>query len=377
MSADASKTTELIIETASYLGVESGEVPRSEVIEQAKAVGYSRQEVGDMLPDEPSLNVPEREPQTFGATWDVSESGITFNGEKATEPLDEGSEDYYGFQEPIATDVTDIENDLYTDDGTAVDAQEAVGRYIGARNGEQISAEKHGFYNTLRKRALRRYRTLLEGDRVLLREYENPTVTLLTLRQSPEIPNRVGLLNELQTALTPVLKKLRYQLTRSTKGPQLDGSEYEYAYVISGTKKNRATSHAHLVIYADTAACVDESTFSGVVDKWIDENPYAAERGHRTDTGTVSIESGDIPRATESGYPDNSQCAIYTATQIPHLPELGSAKFHQYLHGAVCHSTETSGYSSSRGWPANVDEGNNSDGYNENQNIPFDINVTV
>lgn len=382
----SSTVREIILEAASYLGVESGTIPRSEAIEQAKAQGYDHHEADSLIPNEPSLEIPERCADTFGATWDVTDSGISFHGENEsdpdTEPLDGDSEDHYGFQEPIATDVSDIENDLYTDGETAVDAHEAVGRYIGARSGEQTSAEKHGYTNTLQRRAKRRYYTLLEGERMILREFDNPTLALISLRMSPQIPHRVDLLNELQESLTPTLKKLRYQLTRSTKGPQLDASDYQYAYVIAGTEHNRATPHAHLLVYTDSDTEITAETYQPVVDTYLENNQYADGNGHRTDSATISIRGNnsdghnEIPRATDNGYGDTSQAALYVANQIPHLPDLDGS-FDELLHGAICHSTHTSAYVSSRGWPANVGDGNNSDGYNEpNTDVQFEIGLT-
>jgi hypothetical protein len=372
MELDTSTATELIIETASYLGVESGEVPRSEVIQQATAVGYSRQEADEMLPDEPSLNVPEREPQTFGATWDVSGSEITFHGEKETEPLDENSEDHYGFQEPIATDVNDIENDLYVEDGEPITTEQATGQYRRKRTGEQASESANGFHNTLHNRAKRRYYTLLEGDRRILDEYENPTLTLLSLRMSPQVNQRVDLLTELQSALSDVLNSLRYQLGQSVNGPQLPSDAYEYAYVVAGTDHGRATPHVHILIYTDSD--VTESTFEPIVSKWVESNQYADERGHRTDSTTIRVES-DIPRASNVDE-RNSKAAVYVGSQLPHIRPLHVAEYHDLIHDSVCHAVGESGFSKSRSWPVNVESGTYL-ANDEKSNIEFDISVAV
>ena len=372
----AEKEKRLIVATAGYLDTPVGEtIPRSEVLQQAYANGYSDREAAQIVSDGP-CEVPERG-RAFGDLW------ATDDRESDTEPLDDEADDYYGIQTAIASDSGLIENSHYTDGDTPVTAHEAVGRYIGSRKGEETSKEKHGFLNTLHNRALRRYGKLLRGDRTLVDDYESPVVTLLSLRVSPAIDSRVDLLHDVQTALRGVIKKLRYQLTRSANGPEIDSEDYQYVSVIAGTENNRATPHVHVIVYCDRvrAACdIDESTFEPLVDRWVESAEYAADRGHRTDSGTIRVSGnnpdGDdenIPLATEHSS-GNTQAALYVATQIPHLCRL-SAPFHDLLHSAVCDATQTAGFNTSRDWPAQI--GNNPDGDDENVISPFEISVEL
>jgi hypothetical protein len=189
---------------------------------------------------------------------------------------------------------------------------------------------------------------------------------------SPDVVERVDLLKELQSSLTDVLNSLRYQLGQSVNGPQLPSDAYEYAYVVAGTDHGRATSHVHILIYTDSD--VTESDFQPIVSKWVESNQYADEKGHRTDSTTIRVES-DIPRASNVDE-RNSQAAVYVGSQLPHIRPLHVAEYHDLIHDSVCHAVGESGFSKSRSWPVNVESGTYL-ANDEKSNIEFDISVAV
>jgi len=120
-------------------------VSRERVVETAFHEGYSWDTAESKVPNVSIFYVPESgepveyedpqpQPEPEPEPLDGSDSG-TDGSDSDTEPLDDEADDYYGLQTEIASDSGLIENSHYTDGGTPVTAQEAVGRYIGSRNG--------------------------------------------------------------------------------------------------------------------------------------------------------------------------------------------------------------------------------------------------
>jgi len=373
-------------ETVNYPHNTVDRVKRQAVVLTVISDGHTRSEADSLVPERDWFDVQEPpEPDNeSGDAEDFSQS----------EPLD-NAPDHYGYRSPIATDRRLIVDDDYiTDDGSIQTLESAIRTYVGAMRGERTSAESNGYHNTTHSRALERYWCLLEGDRQLIQEYEQPIIAFLSLRLSPDIWHRADLLESVTTAWNDgygVLDKIRYQLRDSANGPSLPSDAYETAFVIAGTDNGRGTPHLHIAVYCDgaKAACqIDSSTFEPAVSKWISENPYAAESGHESTSNTIRVEGTkqpdgseetSIPMATDKS-PDNSQVALYIGKQLPHIfkvprendPEPWPEQS-ELIHSAVCHATQTFGFGTSRSWPAEI--GNEPDATEEM--TPFEIELDL
>ncbi|MDF9744527.1 hypothetical protein [Natrinema salsiterrestre] len=253
------------------------------------------------------------------------------------EPLDDSVEDHYRLYEPIADSAERVSKPRrYLDEETQgpKSAREAVKSYVEARHGENVSAEKNGFKKTRNWRANRQYRIGKEMDRQLLRNYDNPTTVLLSLRVSPGDRGRLTLLSGLHDAINPTFEQLRYRLQRSADAP-LTASEWEYFAVLAGTEK-RATPHLHIYVYCD--GDVSRKRFSPVVEKFVGECPYAPDdmRGNSPKDGTISVRGNEddmIPRMSDT--PAESQGATYVLTQLPHLPPVDEMAQDELLHSST------------------------------------------
>jgi len=377
-------------ETVCYPHNREDRVKRQAVVLTVIAEGFDRSTAEELVPnDRVWFEVKEPDPDP-----EPEESEDTDGDFINTEPLD-NAPDHYGFRSPIATDRRLIVDDDYVNpDGSVQTLETAIRTYVGSMRGERTSAETNGFYKTSHSRALSRYWCLLEGDRLLIQEYEQPVIGFLSLRLSPSDNwHRADLLESLTTAWNDgygVLDKLRYQLRDSANGPSLPSDAYETAYVIAGTDNGRGTPHLHIAVYCDgaKAACqIDSAIFEPVIDKWVSENPYAAESGHESTSNTIrvegtkqpdSAEETSIPMATDKS-PENSQVALYIGKQLPHIfkvprendPEPWPEQS-ELIHSAVCHATQTAGFGTSQSWPAQVTKQPDSA-----EETPFDIELDL
>lgn len=177
------------------------------------------------------------------------------------------------------------------------------------------------------------YARLLDGDRRLRDEYDDATIALITLRQSPIRPDGglftpMTLRDNLSASWESVSKRLRYQLRRKR------GFAYEYAKVVAGTETPFATPHMHLlVIVDDPADAVEPMWFDALVDDHVETHgDHVTEKAHEYspdgNDGAVRVEH-DPPLATETslGYASEggafklppTRATTYVATQIPRV----------------------------------------------------------
>lgn len=227
-----------------------------------------------------------------------------------------------------------MSSDRYLSDGEPVTAFEAVGKYIEKRHGQNVSADKHGYHQTLHQGARRNYKLGKEMDRELLSRYDNPTTVLLSLRVSPDDWGRLTLLVALQKALGAVVTQLRYRLQEAPDAP-FSAHQWEYMAVVAGTRR-QATPHLHLLVYCD--GDVSREVFFPVVEKFIKTCEFAPwdGRGNSVEDGTISIRGNGedtVPRMDDA--PGESLASTYVLTQLPHLRAVDDMALDELLHGST------------------------------------------
>jgi hypothetical protein len=336
-------------DTACYPHNTVDKVKRQAVILTVIADGYDRSEANEILPEREYFSVQEpAEPE--------ADDGDFSNGGE-TEPLDPDDGDIYSLQEPISTTADGIKEYYLNDDGEPVTAIEAKGRYYGKRVGENSLADDYDLTNNAHKRAKRRFYLLSEGDRRLVEKWYNDQLTtaLISLRLSQsECPKRVDQMREAKPAFDSVIRKLRYDLTKSATGPQLKSEEFSYAYVYAGTT-DYASIHIHLLVYV--RGSVDRDCFAGVLNEWVDKCDYAPSdgRGNRLDGGTVSIRQNDNIPLTDDGRTAGMK---YVSNQIPHIADLTDlkGKTDTLLFYSTVDAYDHRGVGWSRNWPITMKE---------------------
>lgn len=315
-------------------------VKRKAVVLQAINDGLSRSRAESVVPDSAWFAVEEPEPEPQ-------------DGDTGNEPLDP-DDDIYGLHDSIAENADNIK-DRYLNDGEPVSAFEANGRYLGKRSGENTLAAD-GLTNNAEKRAKRRYRRLMEGDRRTVEQYNDDgdfTTALLSLRLSPsECPKRVEQLREAKDAFSTALGKLRYDLRDSVSGPQLDSADVRYGYVYAATD-GPATVHIHLLVYVNGS--VERSAFEGAVNKWIKKCDYTPSdgRGNRLDGGTITIRHNDDIELTDDG---RTAAAAYIGPQMAHIGSL--TELDNLLHYSTVDAfgEKFTGVGFSQNWPLSMEE---------------------
>jgi hypothetical protein len=361
----------LAIEAAKYKGKTAGDtVARHEVAEQAKVEGWVDWK-GDLDSEGkamlrgvgPVVVVPEQG-ELFGDLWshDSGDSGTVDNpcrnrtgdpywSERQTtrasgcspEPLDDSIEDCYALHEPIALSSEAVARDRYLEDGEPITAFEAVGQYLKRRATDDTCRSDKGWTNGRQGTARGQYKRGMGMERQVLNHFENPTLTMLSLRLSPEPPNRLTLIQGLSDGVDAALYKLRRRLVEDADAP-LTSDEWEYMVVFAGTEE-RATPHAHILVY--TEGDVTRDRFEDVVRWYVEKCPYAPDdmSGNSPDGGVISIRGNcddTIPRVDGESCElrddivgTNSQAAVYALTQLPHLADVTDMARDELLHSST------------------------------------------
>jgi hypothetical protein len=222
-------------------------------------------------------------------------------------------------------------------------AFEAVGRYLKRRTTDETCRSEKGWINGRRGISEGQYRHGMSIDRQVLDRFEKPTLTMLSLRVSPQPQNRLTLAHGLSDGIDAALYKLRRRLVEDTDAP-LSDDEWHYVVVIAGTSE-RATPHAHILVYTDSD--VERDRFADAVKWFVRKCPYAPDdmRGNPTDRGTIRIHGNDddtIPRVDDEkcnlrgGVTGrNSQAATYALKQLPHLGPVANMARDDLLHSST------------------------------------------
>lgn len=220
------------------------------------------------------------------------------------------------------------------------------------------------------ERANAQYARLLHGDRRLQERYDDVTTILLTFRLSPTTDEkRLRPPLVMHDQLAGTWRKV-YQRMSGRYGI-LDGYEYEYAKVYSGTE-TFATPHLHVLIHAnDPDNGLTPNDFERTITAHTDEYEHA-EPGHHTihpdgDDGAVRL-SHEPLSAVAVGFDrylreDDPQGetvtagAVYLASQIPRMLVRPAVKNDAQIERWKWH-TATWGWASSKptvgtshGWP--------------------------
>lgn len=362
---------QITIEAGKYLGRNAGElIPTQEVRVQAKANGYSPDEITQLLVDAglgqaSAVTVPEQG-DLLGKLWrteseradntglsaknesdtdDWTGRHITGDGGCSPEPLDDGVSDCYALYEPITTNPDLVDKNRYLrDDGQPMTHFDTVGSYIEQRHSEGTTAKRYGWTKGRQYYAKQQYRRGMGADRQLLAEYENPTTVLLSLRMSPPNAGRLTMLTVLKTAADATITQLRYRL-QNAPDASCEPNEWEYMAVFAGTEQ-RATPHLHIYVWVD--GDVSQARFEPVVEKYVKTCEFAPDdgRGNRLGDGTVCVRGNgddDVPRVddevldpTNCEYAgENSPGGVYALTQLPHLRDVDEMARDELLHSAT------------------------------------------
>lgn len=356
-TTDDRRIARLTIDAGKYLGLTAGEtIDRTEVKAQAEANGYTSNQSRAMLEGESqTIEIPEQG-DLFGDLWPDNSSNesrtldnpcrnqnTNSNIERLPEPLDEETEDHYALHDPIAASSNVVAKERYLEEGEPVTAYEAVGQYFKRRTTDSTSRETQGFVNDRRGVAEDQYKRGMAIDRQCLDQFEDPTLTMLSLRVSPKPQKRLTLLDGLSEAVDHALYKLRRRLEKDADAP-FSSDEWEYIVVFAGTRK-RATPHVHILVYTD--GDVSRDRFVDVVKWYVEKCPYAPNDmgGNSTDSDTISIRGNGpdrIPRIDSDSCKlreevdgRNSQAAAYALPQLPHLGDFRKMEIGELLHSAT------------------------------------------
>lgn len=341
---------EKVRETVNHPHNQTDRVKRQAVVLTVIAEGFNRQKVEEWVPEKEWFTIEEPEPE-----------------EPDTEPLDGDSEDHYGLHDPISSNTDGLKR-RYVENGEPVCAFEANGRYLGKRRGQETSAEKHGYTNgDMGVRARKQYGVLKHGERDIFERFDNVTIAFISLRLSPETTSRIDLLRELKAGTTAVLSKLSYRLQRSTTGPQLDNSGWEY-YGLYAATDGRASPHTHLILYLNTDS-LDKSVLEPLVTTYVENCEYASMRKHGPDSDAITVRSGDAIPFLDGD--DTTALSTYVGQQLAHLKPLDSAELDDILHYSTIHADGNTAFFKSNGFP------NMSETDAENVSPNFDIDISL
>lgn len=261
------------------------------------------------------------------------------------EPLDD-RQDCYQLLEPIADGPGPVDKNRYlTRDGEPMTHFDAVGSYIEQRHSEGTTAQRYGWKKGLQYYARRQYARGMALDRQLLSQYDNPTTALLSLRISPPNAGRLTMLDAVGDGADVAIEQLRYRLQYAPDA-SFEADEWEYMAALAGTRQ-QATPHLHLYVWTDGG--LGRERLDPVVQKFVDSCRFAPDdgSGNDPDDGAVRIrgDGGDtVPRVDDDELDEddcdyvgrNSQGAVYTLTQIPHLrADVDHMARDELLHSAV------------------------------------------
>jgi hypothetical protein len=220
--------------------------------------------------------------------------------------LDDEADDYYNLHDQFSS--SSAIKDWYLDGGDPVTQFQANSK-IASKIGSLLSLQENSNWDNILKRGKRKQYRIHEGERRILQQTQNVSTALLSLRISPELcSRRVDQFQELNDTMPHVTRKLKYDIERSTTGPQVD--DLWYTYVITGTE-NYGTLHAHVAVYV--RGDIQKSDFHGVVDTFRDKCAYAPDYGNGYD-GAIKIESEPPTFETERGT--ETPMGTYVANQV-------------------------------------------------------------
>jgi hypothetical protein len=208
------------------------------------------------------------------------------------------------------------------------------------------------------ERLRNRYGRVMNAERELLDQLDNPSVLFLSLRQSPirtvdgvrEWIRPVRLCTELNESWSAIAQMLRRKLSGYDR--------YEYVRT-TGYTDNSATPHYHIMIYVeDPCDQLQPDVGESLVDSFVRGNDFASHENHSVDSHErdASILKHQIPLVDT-----NSTFLKYSLGQSPHwiLSEIcngneSSVDEIKIDAGTVSWSQPYRDYSSSREFPDGV-----------------------
>ncbi|PSP88810.1 hypothetical protein BRC90_06535 [Halobacteriales archaeon QS_4_69_34] len=223
---------------------------------------------------------------------------------------------------------TDDDDHPLLDNGKPVTLEDAAVRYDRKMRGE---AANKRFGNSHAGKARKNYGRILEADRRLRPNMDDPHLVLISLRGSPCDENGEWLpvldfLEKLNQSMDNVRRSLNYAL---------QDHESEWCAVLAGNSYY-ATPHWHYLAWVDGE--VDACDFSGVVDSHVRNSPVASEDRHPVEPTVVVASESDM-QIEPQNQEDRRRGAVsplarYVATQLPHI-NAGDRSEQQRQHGAA------------------------------------------
>lgn len=245
--------------------------------------------------------------------------------------------------------------DLAVEELAGMTLAEASDAYEAHRAGE--SANESFSTGTKLGRARRRYGALLNADRRLRQEYDNPTVAMLTLTGTPvwggEWITPVEHTEAVTESLGNVLEALRYHLS----DPRKRSLDYEYAAVRGASEQG--VSHWHIVVWVD--GDVSREAFAPAIDAHI-RNSEVADADTHDLADAVKVNTAPSSDLKPIGKLDAdrgsvSQITRYVATQIPHVSSVGELSDAESLQGAIEWAAPSRGFRTSSGISVSKEDG--------------------
>lgn len=183
--------------------------------------------------------------------------------------------------------------------------------YIKVSKHEKNSADMTSRLTRLR----RRYGLVMDAERELIDQMDNPSVIFLSLHQSPirtvdgerEWIRPVRLCTELNESWSAFTQMLRRKLSEFDR--------YEYVRA-TGYTDNSATPHYHVLVYVDDPCDqLQPDVGQSLVDSFVRGNDFASHENHSVDSDErdASILKHQVPFADT-----NSRFLKYMMNQNPH-----------------------------------------------------------
>lgn len=252
--------------------------------------------------------------------------------------------------------VEDLPTSLRADDGSALSWKDAADVIEGEYVGEWAN---HAYASTKEGRARRWYGRLLDTDRRLRREFDNPHIVFVSLRGSPcdELGRwfpPLDFLAKLNESTKAVGERLRYALREF---------ESEWCAVLAGSEDN-AVPHWHYLAWVDGS--VSPGDFAPLLDAHESMSPVAGEHDVREKIRVTRVDGKEVEPVGCTKLPDGarelkpigkadrerglvSPVARYVGHQIPHINGASGRPF-EIQHGATCWAYTGDVLRSSRGF---------------------------
>lgn len=208
---------------------------------------------------------------------------------------------------------------------------EAEDAYVGVRRSEALNDD----YSTGTKhsKAKRRYRQILDTDRLARAEFGEPAVGMQTFVFDP---------TQVDLTLGPV-EQVRLTTEGATRGirrtrDRLHGEKYVYAGVRD--IDTDGLSHWHVYYCVDTTNTDGDSLdlYAGI-ESHIRHCDGATYNDHPS---TEAVKWDETPNSTAQSYGADLEhggavhpCARYVAASLPHIGEVGEMAPSQVRHGAI------------------------------------------